>query len=49
MIKDEPFQYVEDLKAGKDMDIVNDPDWNSMVDFYDLTMSTAMADASDHG
>ena len=27
MIKDEPFTYVEDLKAGKDMDIVNDADW----------------------
>ena len=45
MIKDEPFQYVEDLKAGKDMDIVNDPDWNSMVDFYDLTMKYGNADA----
>ena len=36
---------MEDLKAGKDMDIVNDPDWNSMVDFYDLTMKYGNADA----
>lgn len=45
MIKDDPFGYVEDLKAGKDMDIVNDADWNAMVDFYDLTMKYGNADA----
>ena len=45
MIKDEPFTYVEDLKAGKDMDVVNDADWNAMVDFYDLTMKYGNADA----
>lgn len=45
MIKSDPFTYVDDLKAGKDMDIVNDPDWNAMVDFYDLTMKYGNADA----
>lgn len=45
MIKDNPLDYVADLKAGKDMDILNDSDWNAMVDFYDLTMKYGNADA----
>ena len=45
MIKDDPYGYVDSLKAGEDMDIVNDADWNAMVDFYDLTMKYGNADA----
>mgnify|MGYP004467659763 FL=1 len=45
MLKDDPFGYVNDLIAGKDMDIPNDPDWNAMIDFYDLSMKYGNADA----
>ncbi len=45
MIKEDPFGYVDSLKAGQDMDIVNDADWNAMVDFYDLTMKYGNEDA----
>lgn len=42
--KENPLEYMAELKTGKDMDLANDPDLNDMLDYYDLVLQYANED-----